>query len=241
MIEKVAIVTGGTGALGRYIVNKFADENIKIFVPSLSLEKFNEVFDKSRETSEKFRLRKIYSFICDANDEKSVSDFVENVASNGNGKIDFLINTVGGYHPPKNIDEMKTDFLNKYLNINFISTFRFSRNVLRIMKQNEYGRIISIGAMAGTETSPGRFAYAVSKSAVINLMNTISSEFKDKNIRCNTIIPGTIDTPANREWGSEEDIKNWVKPEDIADIIFDLISDKYKSVRESLIKIYGSY
>jgi NAD(P)-dependent dehydrogenase (short-subunit alcohol dehydrogenase family) len=72
-------------------------------------------------------------------------------------------------------------------------------------------------------------------------MNTISSEFKDKNIRCNTIIPGTIDTPANREWGSEEDIKNWVKPEDIADIIFDLISDKYKSVRESLIKIYGSY
>jgi NAD(P)-dependent dehydrogenase (short-subunit alcohol dehydrogenase family) len=241
MIEKVAIVTGGTGALGRYIVNKFADENIKVFVPSLSLEKFNEVFDKSRETSEKFRLRKIYSFICDANDEKSVSDFVENVASIGNGKIDFLINTVGGYHPPKNIDEMKTDFLNKYLNINFISTFRFSRNVLRIMKQNEYGRIISIGAMAGTETSPGRFAYAVSKSAVINLMNTISSEFKDKNIRCNTIIPGTIDTPANREWGSEEDIKNWVKPEDIADIIFDLISDKYKSVRESLIKIYGSY
>jgi NAD(P)-dependent dehydrogenase (short-subunit alcohol dehydrogenase family) len=222
-------------------VNKFADENIKVFVPSLSLEKFNEVFDKSRETSEKFRLRKIYSFICDANDEKSVSDFVENVASIGNGKIDFLINTVGGYHPPKNIDEMKTDFLNKYLNINFISTFRFSRNVLRIMKQNEYGRIISIGAMAGTETSPGRFAYAVSKSAVINLMNTISSEFKDKNIRCNTIIPGTIDTPANREWGSEEDIKNWVKPEDIADIIFDLISDKYKSVRESLIKIYGSY
>ena len=241
MIEKVAIVTGGTGALGRYIVNKFADENIKVFVPSLSLEKFNEVFDKSRETSEKFRLRKIYSFICDANDEKSVSDFVENVASIGNGKIDFLINTVGGYHPPKNIDEMKTDFLNKYLNINFISTFRFSRNVLRIMKQNEYGRIISIGAMAGTETSPGRFAYAVSKSAAINLMNTISSEFKDKNIRCNTIIPGTIDTPANREWGSEEDIKNWVKPEDIADIIFDLISDKYKSVRESLIKIYGSY
>jgi len=77
MIEKVAIVTGGTGALGRYIVNKFADENIKVFVPSLSLEKFNEVFDKSRETSEKFRLRKIYSFICDANDEKSVSDFVK--------------------------------------------------------------------------------------------------------------------------------------------------------------------
>jgi len=241
MIEKVAIVTGGTGGLGRYIVNRFADENIKVYVPSLSLEKFNEVFDNSRKTSEKFKLRKIYSFICDANNEKSVSDFVENVAAIENGKIDILINTVGGYHPPKDIDEMETDFLNKYLKINFISTFRFSREVLKIMKKNEFGRIISIGAMAGLEASPGRFAYSVSKSAVINLMNTMSLEFKDKDIRCNTIIPSTIDTPANREWGSEEEIKNWVKPEEIADIIFDLVSDKYKSVRQSIIKVYGSF
>ena len=72
-------------------------------------------------------------------------------------------------------------------------------------------------------------------------MNTISLEFREKNIRCNTIIPSTIDTPANREWGSEEEIKNWVKPEDIAGIIFDLASDKYKSVRESIIKVYGSF
>ena len=241
MNEKIAIVTGGTGALGRYIVNRFADENIKVYVPSLSLEKFNEIFDNSQKSDDKFKIRKIYSFLCDSGDEKSVKDFVANVASLENGKIDILINSVGGYHPEKNIYEMSTDFFDKHWELNFKSTFRFSREVLGYMRKNNFGRIISVGSMAGLETTPGRFAYAVSKSAVVNLMDTISAELKKENIRCNTIVPGTIDTPANREWGSEEDFKNWVKPEEIADIIFDLVSDKFKSVRESIIKVYGSF
>lgn len=241
MNEKIAIITGGTGALGRFIVNKFAEENIKVYVPSLSLEKFNEVFDNSQKNEKDFKIKKIYSFVCDASSEKSVSDFIANVASLEKGKIDILINTVGGYHPPKNIFEMDMNFFDKLWELNFKSTFRFTHEVLKYMMKNKSGRIVSIGAMAGLEATPGLFAYAVSKSAVINLMNTISKEMKEENIRCNTIIPSTIDTPSNREWGSEEDIKKWVKPEEIADIIFDLVTDKYKSVRESTIKVYGSF
>jgi NAD(P)-dependent dehydrogenase (short-subunit alcohol dehydrogenase family) len=241
MKEKVVIVSGGTGALGRCVVEKFVDENIKVYVPSTSLKKFNEIFDGSINNEKEFKLRKIYSFVCDATDEKSVSDFVKNVAALENGKIDILINTVGGIHSPMYISDMSGEFFSKYWNLNFQSTFLFTREVLKYMKANESGRIVSIGAIAGLETTVGRFAYAISKSAVINLMNTVSFEMKNYNIRCNSIVPGIMDTAANREWGSEEDIKKWVKPEEVASIIFDLISDNYKSVRESIIKVYGNY
>ncbi|MBL8008526.1 MAG: SDR family oxidoreductase [Ignavibacteria bacterium] len=241
MINKVAIVTGGTGALGRTIAENLSEKGIKVYIPALSLEEFNSVFDHSgKEESSDFKLRKIFSFVCNASDENSVREFIENVIVLEKGKIDYLINTVGGISPPENIIDMKTESLNKMTDLNFKSAFYFSRGVLKTMKENSYGRIVSIGAIAGLETSPGRFSYSFSKAGVINLMNTISEEMKEFNIRCNTVIPGIIDTPANREWGSEEDIKKWVKPENIAKIIYGLLSDEYSQVRSSLIKVYGA-
>ena len=109
------------------------------------------------------------------------------------------------------------------------------------MKKNNYGRIISIGAIAGIEPSPNRFSYSFAKAGVINLMDTVSEEMKNLNIRCNTIIPGIMDTPANREWGSADDIKKWVKPEDIAEIVYNFLSTEFSSVRSSQIKVYGAY
>ena len=125
--------------------------------------------------------------------------------------------------------------------LNFLSAFYFTRETIRIMKKNNFGRVISVGAIAGLETTPGRFAYSFSKAGVISLMETVNEEMKDFNIRCNTIIPGIIDTPANREWGSPEEIKKWVKPKEISDIIYNLISEVFTSVRGSHIKVYGAY
>lgn len=242
MNDKVAIVTGGTGALGRFIVNKFADEGIKVYVPARSTDEFNNVFDTSQDKeSEYFKLRKIYCKTCDAESETSVKEFVENVAALEKGKIDILINTVGGISAAENVTELSTEILDKMINLNFKTAFYFTRETAKVMSLNNYGRIVSIGAIAGTEISPGRFAYSFSKAGVISLMDTISEELKDKNIRCNTLIPGIIDTPANREWGSEEDIKNWVKPHEISEVIYEIISDKFSALRSSRIKLYGSY
>ncbi|MBK8552356.1 MAG: SDR family NAD(P)-dependent oxidoreductase [Ignavibacteria bacterium] len=242
MNERVAIVTGGTGALGRFIVNKFADEGITVYVPARTIEEFNKIFDSSAEKeSEYFRLRKIYCFQCDATDENSVNEFVDNVVAQENDKLDFLINTVGGISPSSKAADLSTEILDQMINLNFKSAFFFTREALRSMRKNNYGRIISLGAIAGLEPSPGRFAYSFSKAGVINLIDTISEEFKDMDIRCNTIIPGIIDTPANREWGSPEEIKKWVKPEQIAEIIYNFVSDEFSEIRSSHIKVYGSY
>ena len=81
----------------------------------------------------------------------------------------------------------------------------------------------------GLEPTAGILAYSISKSAVINLMETINKEFRKENIRCYSIVPTVIDTLSNREWGTAEDIKKWVKPQDMADVIYNL-DDKQPSI-----------
>lgn len=242
MMGKVAIVTGGTGALGRVVSEKLANIGIKIYIPSRSLDTFNKVFDNSQnENSENFNLKKIFSFECDITNENSVIEFVKNVAVQEKGKIDFLINTAGGIDNPVNTGDLSTSALMKMLDLNFMSVFYFSREVLKVMLKNNFGRIISFGSKSATELTPDKFAYSYSKLGVIQLMNVLGEENKKNNIRCNTIIPGIIDTPANRKWGTTEDVKNWTKPGEIAVIISDILSDKYASLRNSELKLYNSF
>jgi len=241
ILDKVAIVTGGTGALGRHVVEKLAREGLKVYVPSMTLSEFNFVFDRSQDIdNDDFKLKRIFSFVCDATDENSVKEFIENVSIQEKGNITYLINTVGGICANENVVNLSTETLDKMISMNLKSVFYFTRESLKVMKNKNYGRIISIGAIAGLEPTPGRFAYSFSKSGVTNLMDTVSEEMKQFNIRCNTIIPGVIDTPANRKWGSQEDVMKWVRPEELAKIIYNFISDDFSSVRQSHIKVYGS-
>ena len=107
--KKVAIVTGGTGALGKVVAEKLADDGVKIYIPSRSLDSFNNVFDNSQnEDSEEFNLKKIFSFECDITNESSVIEFVNNVAVQEKGKIDYLINTGGGIDSPVSTGDLET-------------------------------------------------------------------------------------------------------------------------------------
>jgi NAD(P)-dependent dehydrogenase (short-subunit alcohol dehydrogenase family) len=237
--NKVAIVTGGTGALGKVIVNLFADKGMKIYVPVRSIEEFRNVFDNSvsPNENESFKLRKIYALQCDAVNESEVKSFIDDAAKR-EGKIDFLVNTVGGYHSNKLIIDMNYGFVENMLNLNFKSTFCFCRYALEYMLKNNYGRIIAIGAIPAIQTSTGKFGYSISKSAVVNLIQTISEEYKDKNITANVIIPSTIDTEANRKSMPDVDYNEWVKPEEIAETILYSFSDSAKSFRGNIIKMY---
>ncbi|MCI0472793.1 MAG: SDR family NAD(P)-dependent oxidoreductase, partial [Ignavibacteria bacterium] len=98
-----------------------------------------------------------------------------------------------------------------------------------------------IGSMAGLETVNGRLGYSVAKSALMKLMDIISSEYKNSNIFAATVVPSVIDTPSNREWGTDDEIRNWVSTKEIAGIILRFVSEEFGSVRQPVIKIYGNY
>lgn len=236
--DKLAIVTGGTGALGRVIVRKFVETGMTVYLPVQSMEHFKSAFDTSASEDEEFSLRKIFALPCDASNENEVRDFVEDVIKL-NKKVDFLVNTVGGYHPKRNVADTDSELLEKQLKLNFFSTFYFSNACLKNMIANNYGRIVSIGAKPAIETTAGKFAYSFTKAGVINLMQTIAEECKELNITANAIIPSIIDTPANRESMQNQDFSKWVTPDDIADTILYLLSDSAKSQRGNVIKMYG--
>lgn len=237
--DKIAVVTGGTGELGSVIVNRFAEEGMKIYVPAHSIDKFREIFDNSKSNdSQEFKLRKIYGLQCDAVNEDSVKNFIGDVLK-AESRVDYLINTIGGFHKKTNIADMDSGMVEKMLNLNFKSTFNFCKNVLTGMIEHNFGKIVAIGAMPALEISSGRLAYSVSKSAVINLIQTIAEETKENNITSNVIVPSIIDTEPNRESMPKANFRKWVKPEDIAETVLFLLSDKAVSYRGSIIKMYG--
>jgi NAD(P)-dependent dehydrogenase (short-subunit alcohol dehydrogenase family) len=237
--DKIAIVTGGTGALGRVIVNLFASEGMKVYVPTQTIDNFRNIFDNSgAEEVNEFKLRKIFGLQCDAANEASVKNFIDDVLKR-EGRIDYLVNTVGGYHPKKNVVDMESELVDKMFELNFKTAFYFCRNVLKNMLDNNFGRIAAIGAMPAVEISAGRLAYTVSKSGVVNLIQTIAEETKENNITANVIIPSVIDTPANRQSMPKADFAKWVKPEDIAGTILFLFSDEANSFRGNVIKMFG--
>jgi len=241
MSEKVAVITGGTGNLGREVVNIFSLNGYRVYMPVRSLNKFKEITDSETDANKDFILRKIFAFECDVLEETSVKNFLQKVLVLEKNKIDVLVNTVGGFPGEILTGDMSEYEFDKWFMINFKSAFLFSSGVLNTMKQNNIGRIISIGSMAGVEPMKGRLGYSVSKSALTNLMDTISKEYKAYNIFAATVIPSVIDTPLNREWGTDEEIKNWVSPKEIAEVILRIVSDEFKSVRQPIYKIYGNY
>lgn len=237
--DKVAIVTGGTGALGTVIVNHFAANGMKVYVPVRSMKDFMAVFDSSNEPIEGFSgLPKRYGLPCDATDEVQVKEFCENVVKQEK-KIDFLVNTVGGYHPKRMVIDTDKELIDKQLLINFYTTFYFTKYALTFFKISNFGRVISIGAKPALESTAGKFAYSFSKAGVVNLMQTLAEEHKESGISFNTIIPSIIDTSANRESMQNQDFSKWVTPQEIAETCLFLVGDGAKSYRGNVIKMYG--
>lgn len=222
-MSKSIIVTGGTGNLGSVIVRKFAQENFTVFVPVTSLMKFKKMFDTSQE-EESYRINKIFALECDATDSSSVRDFVQSVKSLVKDEIEGIVNTVGGIHSPVKIENISDELLNRYWNLNFISSFNFTREILPWLKEQKKGTIVYTSAKAAVEPFPERFIYWLSKKSLLTLAEAVRVEYYDFNIDTYTLCPGIINTPENRAWGTEKEIKNWVEPQTIADVVFKIFS-----------------
>ena len=227
---KTAIVTGATGALGLAIVRRFFDEGVTIVATC-------------RDPKELTKLRgpvgsHISAVQADVTVESDVQRLFESSAK-GMGRIDILVNTVGGFLPRKPIADLTMEEWDRMMSVNLRSTFLCSREALRRMKNQPYGRIINISAMAGLNPSAGRSAYAISKSAVSMLTDIAGQEQKGTGITVNAIAPSIIDTLANRQSMPEEDFGRWVKPENIADIICYLCSDAAGDVTGTTIRASG--
>ena len=145
------------------------------------------------------------------------------------GNIHAWLNIVGGFTMGSHVEEGHDDW-NYMYNTNFMTALNCCQQILPKMKQNGGGRIVNIGAQAAVKGMPLTGPYCTSKTAVHMLTKTIALE-NGNGITCNAILPGIIDTPANRNQMPDADHGNWVSPKQIAIKIESLlISDENGSL-----------
>jgi NAD(P)-dependent dehydrogenase (short-subunit alcohol dehydrogenase family) len=228
--NKIVLVTGGTGALGRAITAAFIASDAKV-VSSYVIDR--EIEQLKKESKAVVELIKT-----DVTKEEEVEKLVLSVISKY-GRIDVLVNVVGGYLGGKSVSELDEKEWDLMMTMNLKSAFLISKHVIPQMVSSKYGKIMHVSSRTGLKSSGYDSAYAASKSGLIRLVESLSEEVKDSNINVNCIMPSTIDTEANRRAMPTADHSKWVKLQDLANVILFLCSDEANVITGAAIPTYG--
>jgi len=227
---KTVIVTGSSGNLGLAVVKKFLGEGYKVVgttIPNdpVSIDIKDQNFDK---------------VVVDLMNEEESEKFVQTVVEKNKG-IDVAVLTVGGFAMGSIAETKMADMLKQY-QLNFETTYHVARPVFTQMIKQGSGRIFLTGARTGMDmkNSKGMVAYGLSKSLIFRLAELMNGEAKGHDVVTSVIAPSTIDTPQNRKSMPGADPAKWVKPEDIANVIYFYSSQEASALREPVLKVYNN-
>ena len=224
---KIVLITGGTGALGSVVSQRMVREKASVGISFRSEQELSGLPPETKES--------VTALKTDVTNEQSVQKLFEAMIQKYK-RIDILINTVGGFVPSKHLEEVSLQEWDLMMNLNLRTSFLCTREALRRMKGQAYGRIVNISAMAGIFPTTGRAAYAVSKAGVSLMTDIVGREYKGTGITVNAIAPSIIATRANKASMPNEDFAKWVTPESIADIICYLCSEPAGSITGTTIR-----
>ena len=154
------------------------------------------------------------------------------------GSLDVLAHTVGGFAGGQSVTDTDDATFQRMLELNLNSVFHILRATIPALRKSS-GRIIAIGSRAAVEPGPGVGAYSASKAAMLSLIKTVAVENREAGVTANVILPGTMDTPANRMAMPSADFARWVQPANVASLIVWLASDAGKEITGAAIPVYG--
>lgn len=231
--NSVVLVAGGTGGLGRAVTSAFLEEGATVVVTYRNQPEW-EAF-KSSASAHAGRLE---GHELDVTDEAPVRQLVERVVSK-HGRLDAMVNTVGGYAGGLKLWQMETKVFEQMLNLNLRSGYALSRAAVRAMLMQGRGAIVNVASKAAFDHAAGASAYAASKAAAVAMLDSLAADVKGTGVRVNTILPSIIDTEANRKAMPKADFTKWPKPRDIARVILFLCSDDAKAIHGAAIPVYG--
>ena len=230
----VVLVAGGTGGLGRAVSLAFLNEGASVVVTYLIDEEFADLNTAVRGNASRLVGRKV-----DVTEEGAVEQLIKGILAD-HGRLDVLVNTVGGYAGGMKLWEADAKILDHMLALNLRSGFILSRVAARTMLLRGKGSIINVAARAALDHPPGLGAYAASKAAALAMMDSLAADLKGTGVRANSILPSIIDTPANRNAMPNAEFATWPKPEDIAHVILFLASESAKVIHGAAIPVYGN-
>jgi NAD(P)-dependent dehydrogenase (short-subunit alcohol dehydrogenase family) len=156
------------------------------------------------------------------------------------GRIDAVVNTIGGYAGGIKLWEMQTKTLEGQLSLNLRAGFVLARAVMPALLKQGQGSFVNVASRAAVDHAAGATAYAASKAAALAMIDCLAADAKGTGVRVNSILPSIIDTPANRAAMSGADFSAWPKPDDIANVILFLSSDAAKTIHGAAVPVYGN-
>jgi NAD(P)-dependent dehydrogenase (short-subunit alcohol dehydrogenase family) len=227
--SNTVLIAGGTGGLGRAVTLAFLQQGANVFVTYRKAEEFNSL--KAQPSLQGFQV--------DVTDESAVRHLIDDILAKY-GRLDGLVNTVGGYVGGVKLWDTDPKMLEQMLSLNVRSGYVLSRAVVPVMMKQGSGSIVNIAAKSGLDHPAGQAAYAASKAAAIAMMDSLAADLRGTGVRVNTVLPSIIDTELNRKAMPKADYAKWPKPDDIAKVIVFLCSEDASVIHGASIPVYGA-
>ncbi len=185
---KTAIVTGGASGIGKAISTLFAEEDARVALFDIDVDSARETVQEIEEDG-----GRISFFECDVSDSSDVHDTVDDVVETFGG-LDVLINNAGIAHVG-NVEETTEEDLDRIYDVNVKGVYNCLKAGVQAMKADGGGSIVNIASVASHVGIPDRFAYSMSKGAVLTMTYSVACDYVDEGIRCNAVSPARIHTP----------------------------------------------
>jgi NAD(P)-dependent dehydrogenase (short-subunit alcohol dehydrogenase family) len=227
MTGKIVLVTGANGGLGKYVTEAFLGTGATVVGTSRKI--LQSDFESSNFTA----------LAAEISTRKDAHALVDQIVARF-GRIDVLAHTVGGFAGGQPVAETDDATFQRMFDLNLNSLFQILRATIPVLRKSGNGRIVAIGSRAALEPGAGVGAYSASKAAMVSLIRTVAQENKDAGLTANVILPGTMDTPANRIAMPNSDFAKWVRPATVAGLMLWLAGDAGKDVNGAVIPVYGS-
>lgn len=227
MADQSVLVTGGTGGLGTAVSAAFLDAGWRTVVPL-------------RDPGRQSRLPAgVVTTPADLTDPEQVAEAVAVAAGEPGAPLRAVVNLVGGYAAGSLVHETPVGEFERMLQLNLRPTYLVTAAALPRLVAAGGGAVVCVSSRAAVAPFPGAAGYVTAKAAVLAFASAVAVEYRRSGVRCNTVLPSVIDTPANRAAQPQADHSRWVPPAEIAAVVRFLASDESAPTSGATIPVYG--
>ncbi len=227
MKDKIVFITGAKGGLGSFVTRRFLAAGATVVGTSRSISK------------EDFPQPNFIPLAVDFTQAAAVHDAIASVIGRF-GKLDVLVHVLGGFAGGQTVAQTDDATWEQMRDLNLTSAFYVLRVAIPHLRKSGAGRIIAIGSLTAVAPHSRLGAYVTFKAALSTLVQTVALENKDAGLTANVVLPGTMDTPANRKSMPDADFSKWVQPGDVADLVLWIADERSAHVTGIAIPIDGS-
>ncbi len=218
----VALVTGAAGALGQAVAAQLAQQGHRLVLLDRGEAGLAPLAQRLSPTP-------VWAHAVDLTDAAATHAAVQAAVAQA-GRLDAVVNVAGGFAMGQGVSDMALADLQPLLATNVGSLLHVVSAAVPALRQQGGGAVVNVAAASAQRGLAHMGAYAVSKSAVLRLTESLSAELKHQGIRVNAVLPSIIDTPANRAAMGDDQAHLWVSPQALAEVIGFLCSPAARAI-----------